>query len=153
VAPVKLVEHASCHLCLRSVPAATDQDGAELKEGVCCLYNLSAFCFCWLLACYLPAYNAVLNVVPQRDGHSIALLDTSLLQASRQAIALQIEMMICQSLALVSGYDSARRMSLRACDAAMHCRDERTRDGHRAGPRFCRNGLPPCTRAEAAFRA
>jgi len=115
-------------------------------------YHLSALCFCLLLACYSPAYNAVLNAVPQRDGHSITFLDTSLLQASRQAVTLQIEMMICQSLALVSGYDSARRMSLSACHTAVCYKDELTRDGHRAGPQFRRSGLPPYPPAEAAFR-
>jgi hypothetical protein len=151
VAPVKLVEHVSLVTCACEAWRRRLTRTAPSLKMAYVAYHLSALCFLWPLACYLPAYNAVLNIVSQRDSHSVAFLDPCLLQASRQAIALQIEMMICQFLALVSRYDSARRMSLSAYHKSVRCRNKRTHDGHRVGPRSCRSGLPPYPQAEAAF--
>lgn len=82
MAPSLNKEYVACH---RSVPSLQDR--------------------------YLQTYNAIFNVVTQRDNHPVPFPNTNLLQASRKTVALHIELMIRQPLPLMSGYDSAKDMS------------------------------------------
>ncbi len=100
---------------------------------------------------FLRAYNAVLNVVPKKDSNSVTFGDACFLQASRETIALQIKLMICQSLSLVSGYDSARYMSL--CPMPYgEANEVRTHCGHHAGTRSFQSSLRLCLLANVALQ-
>ena len=61
-------------------------------------------------ACLKAPYNGILNVIPQRHGDPVSLLNSSLQQATCQVIALPVKTLVCQANSLMAGDDSVSRV-------------------------------------------